>query len=199
MLEQLIEFDKKLLLFFNGLHTPWLDQAMFTMSKTFFWIPLFALLLYWIIREYKWNAWMVLIGIGLTVLLADQITSTLMKPFFARPRPSNEPTLTGLVHLVNDYHGGKYGFASSHAANTFGVAAFVWLLFRKNKKWIALLFVWALVVTYTRIYLGVHYPGDVLVGGMVGIACAVFSYWIYDRLRTTMEKRNIAKASATNQ
>lgn len=112
---------------------------------------------------------MVLAGAGLTILLADQITSSIMKPYFARLRPSHDPALNGLLHLVNGYKGGLYGFASGHAANTFGIATFFWLLFRSRYNWIGLLFLWAVAVTYTRLYLGVHYPSDILVGGTIGI------------------------------
>jgi undecaprenyl-diphosphatase len=95
-----------------------------------------------------------------------------MKPFFARLRPSREPSLEGLVHLVNGYTGGKYGFASSHAANTFATAFFFWLLFKDRYRWVWVLFVWAVVMTYTRIYLGAHYPGDILVGMLIGLGAA---------------------------
>lgn len=99
-----------------------------------------------------------------------------MKPFFARPRPSHEPGLAGLLHLVNGYKGGAYGFASSHAANTFGVAMFIYLLFRSRYAWISAIFVWAAVMSYTRIYLGVHYPGDIFAGALVGSACGVAAF-----------------------
>lgn len=172
MLETLIEFDKELFLFFNSFHTSWLDPVMFWVTKTFFWLPLYLFLLALVITNFKKDAWIVLLGIAITILLADQITAGLMKPFFARLRPSREPSLQGLVHLVNGYTGGKYGFASSHAANTFATALFFWLLFKEHYKWIWILFVWAVVMTYSRIYLGVHYPGDILVGMLVGFGAA---------------------------
>lgn len=124
------------------------------------------------------ETWMVLIGVALTILLADQITSTIMKPYFARLRPSHEPTLEGLLHIVNGYKGGLYGFASGHAANTFGTATFFYLLFRNKYWWVGLLFLWALLVTYTRLYLGVHYPSDILVGGIVGILSGTTGYLV---------------------
>ena len=124
MIEQLIEYDKDLLQFLNGYHTPWLDPVMLILTETITWLPLYLFLLYLVIKEYKKESWMILLGVALTILLADQITASIMKPYFARLRPSREPTLEGLVHLVQGYTGGQYGFASSHAANSFGVQLF---------------------------------------------------------------------------
>ena len=182
MLETLIELDKELLLFFNSFHTPWLDPVMFWITKTLFWLPLYLFLLFLIIRNFKKDTWIILIGIAIAILLADQITASLMKPFFERLRPSREPSLQGLVHLVNGYTGGLYGFASSHAANTFATALFFWLLFRDRYRWVWILFVWAVVMTYSRIYLGVHYPGDIFVGMLVGLGSAWTGYKIQQKI-----------------
>lgn len=168
-MQTILELDRKLLLFLNGFHTPWLDVAMYYATQTFFWLPLYLLLIYLIIKNYKKQAWLVLLGAAITIVLANEITSSLMKPFFERLRPSQDPSLAGLVHVVNGYRGGLYGFASSHAANTFGTAIFIVLAlspFYKKTGWI---FLWATFMTYTRIYLGVHYPGDILVGALVGL------------------------------
>lgn len=180
-MERILDLDKELFLYLNSFHTPWLDPIMFFITGKLLWLPLYAFLLYLVIREFKQHSWIVLLGIALTILLTDQVTSGFMKPYFLRLRPSHEPSLAGVIHLVKDYDGGNYtgrlyGFASSHAANTFGVAIFFFLMFRNSKKWIGLLFLWATCVTYSRIYIGVHYPGDVLVGALIGILCGWIAY-----------------------
>lgn len=190
MLEWLKELDRDLLLYLNSFHTPFLDPVMFWITKTLFWLPLYLFLLFLTIKYFKKDWWIVIIGIALAILLTDRITSGFMKPFFERLRPSREPSLQGLVHLVQDsagrfYTGGKFGFASSHAANTFATAMFFWLVFRHRYRWMWVLFVWATVMTYTRIYLGAHYPGDILVGLLIGLACGWLGYtvqqWIWQR------------------
>jgi len=184
-MQTLIDLDKKILLFLNGLNHPVLDQIMIYTTETFFWLPLYLFLLFLMFKNYKRETWFILLGATITIVLSDQITSSLMKPFFARLRPSQEPALQSLIHLVNGYKGGLYGFASSHAANTFGTALFVWLVLSPIYKRVGWIFVWAAFVTYTRIYLGVHYPGDILVGAIIGLGCGwvgfLASRWLIDR------------------
>ncbi len=187
----LLDLDRDLLLYLNNLHTLWLDPVMFWLTKTIVWLPLYLLLLFLLIKNYKKQSWIPLLGIAFTILLADQVTSGFMKPFFERLRPSREPSLEGLVHLVNGYTGGMYGFASSHAANTFGTAMFFFLLFHEKYNWIKWLFVWAMLMTYTRIYLGVHYPGDILVGGLIGVGCGWIGYRIMFIIKKKEEKRKV--------
>jgi undecaprenyl-diphosphatase len=172
-MENLLELDKEWLLVLNGFHTPVMDTVMFWATKTELWIPLYVFLIILIIRYYKRDSWIILIGVAIGILLADQTTSHFMKPFFARLRPSQDPELAGLVHLVNGYTGGLYGFASSHASNTFATAVFCWSVLRFRHKWIWLLFLWATLMTYSRIYLGVHYPGDIIVGILVGVLASL--------------------------
>jgi undecaprenyl-diphosphatase len=171
MIEELIEWDKKALVFLNGFHAPYLDPIMLLLTQTVIWIPFYGFLLYLLFKNYTKETWFLLFGVVITILLSDQITSSFMKPFFGRLRPSHDPSLQYLIHLVNDYRGGRYGFASSHASNSFAIAVFIWLALKSHYKWIGLMFLWAFFFTYTRIYLGVHYPGDVLVGALVGMLC----------------------------
>jgi undecaprenyl-diphosphatase len=190
MMDKLAELDRELFIALNGLHREWLDQAMYFLTQTAAWAPLYLIFLYLIFRVHGRNAWVFLIGIAITVALADQITSTLMKPYFQRLRPSHEPSLTGLVHGVNNYVGGKFGFASSHAANTIGVATFIFLLLRHRFRWIAWIFLWAIFVSYTRIYLGVHYPGDIIVGGLIGSIIAWISYRVSSNMFLKLDRRS---------
>lgn len=194
MIDRLIEFDKELLRFLNSYHTPWLDPIMLFLTETLAWLPLYVFLLYLVIKEYKKESWIILLGIALTILLADQITASIMKPYFARLRPSREPTLEGLIHLVQGYTGGQFGFASSHAANTFGTATFFYLVFGNTKRWMIWLFVWAAFMTYTRIYLGVHYPGDVIIGGAVGMICGWLGFKSTQWITLWAEKRRPTSA-----
>jgi undecaprenyl-diphosphatase len=192
MIEQLLEWDKELFLYLNSLHTPWLDGPMSVMSNTLTWLPLYAVLLYLILKEYRRRWWVIILGITFTIVLSDQITSSAMKPFFERYRPSRDPEIRHLVHVVDNYRGRPYGFASSHAANTFGVALFATLALYRRWKSVVLLFAWAAFVAYTRIYLGLHYPGDLIVGATVGLVCAFLTFklcqFILARMKPPIEE-----------
>jgi undecaprenyl-diphosphatase len=131
------------------------------------WVPLYAVILYVIFRKQGVKGFITLIAIGVLVLLCDQISTGLFKEGFERLRPSREPALKGLVDFVNGKQGGKYGFVSSHATNSFGLAVFTLLLFRYRWYTIFILF-WAALNSYSRIYMGLHYPGDILGGLLLG-------------------------------
>lgn len=180
MIETLNEFDRSLMLELNSYYSPLFDEAMYWVSHKFFWIPFYLVLVGLIIRKNGWNSVYVLIGIALVITFADRFTSGFMKPFFERPRPCHDPEISHLIHTFKKC-GGQYGFASSHAANVFGLSSFLWLQLRKWYRWIALLFVWAFLVSYSRVYLGVHYPGDITIGALVGFFFGWLVYWIYQR------------------
>lgn len=190
-MEEILELDRQIFLELNSsFHNPWLDQLMMFLSMTTAWIPLYLFLLYLLIKNYGKQTWLILLAVALTILLADQITSSIMKPFFERLRPSHEPSLAERVYIVNQYRGGKFGFASSHAANTFGIATLMWLVLKAYRPWINLLFLWTVGVGYTRIYLGVHYPGDILAGFFIGFLCALAAFFLLMMLRNFAARRS---------
>ena len=178
MLETLKQIDTSFFLFLNGIHSPFWDTIMWHVSGKLEWIPLYAFLIYLVIRKYKMKAVWVILAIVLVITLADQISVKLFKMQFERPRPCHNPEIQHLVHKVNDKCGGRFGFVSSHAANSFALAMFMTLLFRKRVLGF-LIFFWAAVVSYSRIYLGVHYPGDIFGGAILGmlIGWGVFGFY----------------------
>ncbi|MGB3617812.1 MAG: phosphatase PAP2 family protein, partial [Catalinimonas sp.] len=174
-MEQLTALDERLFRLLNSLHTPTLDVAMYWITDRWFWVPFYAVLIYLMFRYHGRQGLIVLIGVIVAASLADRISSGFFKPFFARPRPCHADNLEATVHLLNDRCGGAYGFVSSHAANTFALATYLQLWWRRF-RWAWLLFVWAAVVSYSRIYVGVHYPADVVGGALLGALPAWGSY-----------------------
>ena len=169
MIDFLTRIDTELFLFLNGLHNSWLDPIMTFISGKITWAPFYIVLLYLVIKNYKKPSILIIIGIVLLVFCADQVASGIFKPIFERPRPCHNEAIKDLVYLPNGHCGGAYGFISSHACNTFALAAYLTLLLKKYYSKIAwVMFVWATLVAYSRIYMGVHYPGDVIAGAAVG-------------------------------
>ncbi|MEQ8324201.1 MAG: phosphatase PAP2 family protein [Vicingaceae bacterium] len=165
----MVEFDQWLFLLLNGIHSPFYDDFMSAISDRFIWIPLYAYLLFMLIREYGIRSIYLILFVALLVTLTDQLSVHLFKNTIQRLRPCHEPEIRSLVHIVNDHCGGNYGFISSHSANTFALAVYLGnLLSSKSKFWLTALLIWAALVSYSRIYLGVHYPLDILFGGLFG-------------------------------
>ncbi len=172
------QLDHRLFLFFNSVNSPFWDVVMNFMSLVAVWIPMYLAILFFLGIRYKKRFWVIILFIILAVVLSDQI-SVFIKNAFDRPRPCHESSLQGLVHMVNGKCGGMYGFVSSHAANSFSVALLSLLLIRNS--WYSLfIIIWAAVVSYSRIYLGVHYPGDVLGGALLGILIGWGVYKLYE-------------------
>lgn len=170
MIEYLKSIDTELFLFLNGNHNAFFDSIMYWLSDKLIWIPMYLLIIFLIIRRYKMQGVIMVLFIILTIAFCDQTASGLLKNTVQRLRPSHDPALMNLVHLSKAGPGGLYGYASSHAANVFGLATFLFFAldekFRYLKYW---LFIWAALVAYSRIYNGVHYPGDVITGIVIGI------------------------------
>ena len=178
------DLDTQLFLFLNSKHTPFLDPVMFWFSHKYFWIPLYAFFLYLSWRHFGKKVWMVAVGAGLVIVFSDQISVHAFKNVFLRYRPCHNLLIQSQVHL-NDGCGGQYGFISSHAANTFALAMFLGLLFKEKIKYFPLfIFIWAAVVSYSRIYNGVHYPADIASGAIVGMGIGVMVYKMFQFANT---------------
>ena len=180
-LDTLLNIDRYMLLSLNGSDSLFWDGCMLVYTSMAVWAPLALMLLYVLLKNNNIKDFLLLLFfVALVVLLTDQISSGFCKPFFARWRPTNDPMLMYAVDIVNETRGGKYGFTSSHAANSFGIATFIMLLIR-NKALSISLIIWAAMNAFTRIYLGVHYPGDILAGTVIGVVVgwAVYRLYLY--------------------
>jgi undecaprenyl-diphosphatase len=175
---QLAQLDRKLFLVINQHHHPLVDRLVYWLTHEAFWIPLYSFLLYLLIKNFRAKSWIVLVAIVILITSCDQFASGFMKPWVQRLRPCFQPDMQGIVHVVGRHHG-LYGFISSHAANTFGLATFLCLLLRKKYPFMKLLFIWALGISYTRIYGGVHYPADIIMGALSGIGWAWIVFKLY--------------------
>ncbi len=179
MIEALLDADRWLFLLLNSLHLPLLDPLMVFVSGRFGWIPFYILILAGLIRYRRWETVAILIFTVALISLSDQL-SVWIKYQTARPRPCHEPDLMQLIHSAGKGCGGQFGFVSSHAANSFALAFWIFKILRPHLPKIGLImFGWAAMVSYSRVYLGVHYPGDIIAGAAVGLLCGWLVWRIY--------------------
>ena len=169
ILSTLNHIDTQLFLFLNGIHSPFFDVVFQWITERYSWIPFYIILTALVFIKFKWRGFILAPFIALLIVFSDQFSVLLFKDVFMRLRPCHNPELANLVHTINGACGGQYGFVSSHAANTFALAIFVGFIFKKHIGWLLyFMLIWAIVVSYSRIYVGSHYPGDVLGGALLG-------------------------------
>ncbi len=173
-------------LYLNGKHDPFCDMLMTVMSDTYSWIPLYLGCLYWVYKQFNFKIVVFsILSVALVILFCDRITVIVFKEVFKRYRPCHNLAISHLVHTLNDHCGGLYGFVSSHAANSFGLALFFGNIFRKKSQWLYyFLILWASLVAYSRIYLGAHYPADVVGGAFLGILIGWMVFKLFNRVLT---------------
>lgn len=182
-LQTLIDIDRQVLLFFNGSDSLFLDGLITTLTSGMTWIPLYIGLLYLAIKNNE-TVLQILLTIGcalLCVFLASMMANVVAKPLVMRPRPGNDLMMKYVVDVVDDMRGMDYSFFSAHAANTFSLAVFFCLLVR-NKLFTFFLMAWSFINCYTRLYLGMHYPSDILVGLLWGAVVGISVHWLYFKL-----------------
>lgn len=179
MIEFISQLDTDILLWLNGNHNQFWDDVMWFATGKFTWLPFYMILTFLLIWKYKKDSILMILLIALLITISDQLASGIFKPLFERLRPSHNPYLVGKLHLVNNYRGGRFGFISSHAANVFSLAFYLTLVARDRLKWIPLVLIpWAIFVSVSRVYLGVHYPADIIVPAILSLPLA----WIVARI-----------------
>lgn len=181
-LQTLGDWDTSIFLAINGLHSPYWDNFMEMYSGRMIWLPLYLSILYVMFRNFSWRVNVVcLVVVALLITVDDQLSGSLLRASVGRLRPANlDNPISPLVHIVDGYRGGRYGFPSAHAANTWGLTFFMLYVFRRHILSFTLM-VWAFVTCWSRMYLGVHYFGDILAGTVLGFISASIVYYVFQR------------------
>ncbi len=191
IIDTLKEFDVQLFLYLNSKHNSFFDVIMYWVSHRFFWIPLYLFFLFLVFKQVGKHIWLVIIFATLLILLSDQLSVHAFKEVFLRYRPCHNLIIQSQVHLLNNYCGGTYGFVSSHATNSFALAMFLFLFLKNKIKHIGVfIFSWAALVSYSRIYSGVHYPADIVVGGILGMGIGIAVFKFYSYIDSLLQKKH---------
>lgn len=189
MIEKILAYERDAFFLLNGSDSPFLDRFMWLYSGKAVWLPLAFFILLVLVYKKNWReSILILLAITLTITLCDQFASHFCKPIFTRFRPTHHPDFMDQVKVVFGYRGGMYGFISSHAANAFGFAMFMTLLFR-NKLFTWTIFFWAILTAYTRVYLGVHFISDIVPGALCGLFFGYIVYVLYAKVRLELPGR----------
>ena len=190
-IQRLIDIDKQIMLALNGSDSLYMDGVMKIYTTTVVWIPVALVLLFIVLKNNTPRiSLLVVLGVALTILVSDQVSSGFIKPLVGRLRPSLDPEFMHLIDTFNDYRSGNYSFTSSHACNSFALAMFVSLLIR-NKALSLSMIAWASINSYSRIYLGVHFPGDILCGAILGTIIGTITYAIYKYIHGKVERTSV--------
>ncbi|MGP8213983.1 MAG: phosphatase PAP2 family protein [Bacteroidia bacterium] len=196
LIESLKSIDTSLLLWINSRHNGTLDVIMWNASARYTWLPLYIIMAFLVIRKFGKASWLPIIFAVLAIAMSDQFSNHFVKDIFLRYRPSHNLNIMGQLHYVtdpgnnNNYMGGMYGFVSSHAANTTAFTFFMSLLFRKKLVTICLI-CWVILVCYSRVYLGVHYPSDIAGGMLLGLITGGIAYMAYKMIKGRVLKRKM--------
>jgi undecaprenyl-diphosphatase len=179
MIEALEQLDKDLFIYLNDMQSPFWDVVMVFVSEKLVWIPFYLSIIGYLIWRYRKQSILMLLLAVVAIGLSDFIASGIFKPYFLRLRPCHDPTLAEFVNLVKGC-GGRFGFTSSHASTSFALAVFFNLILSDRYLIFKILLVtWAVIVSYSRVYLGVHFPGDILAGALLGSFLAYISSLAY--------------------